>query len=253
MTTSYKTIIIDDEPLARDRLVKLLANFPETIDIIAVAKNGREAKEKIIDQKPDVIFLDIEMPGLNGFELLAQLETIPMVVFCTAYDQYSLQAFETNSIDYLVKPVRLERLEKTIEKLHLFNKSFSHEAFMAAIQQVSLQKETKKMTSITIKKGDKLVFIKLEDISHFEASEKYITVHTSTESLLSEQSLTQLEQKLPSNFLRVHRAFIINTDYVKEVQKYFNSRYIINLNTVKKTSITTGRSYNEVIKGWMGL
>ena len=253
MMTKYNTIIIDDEPPARDRLLKLLGNFPETFNVLDTAKNGREAKQKIEALTPDLIFLDIEMPGLTGFELIEALEKIPMVVFCTAYDQYSLQAFETNSIDYLVKPVRLERLEKTIGKLKLLDRHFSTQNFSSFLKQVSFQKEAKKMTSITVKKGDKLVFVKLEDVSHFEAGDKYVNVHTNNEIHLSEQSLTQLEQKLPDNFLRVHRAVIINTDFVKEVQKYFNSRFVITLNNPKKSSLTTGRSYNQAIKEWMNI
>ncbi|MFI1772558.1 LytR/AlgR family response regulator transcription factor [Thalassobellus citreus] len=253
MSTKYSTIVIDDEPPARERLLKLLGNFPETFHVLDTAKNGREAKQKIEALKPDLIFLDIEMPGLTGFELLEALETIPIVIFCTAYDQYSLKAFETNSIDYLVKPVRLERLEKTIDKLKLLDRHFSTQNFSSLLKEIALQKEVKKMTSITVKKGDKLVFVKLEDVSHFEAGDKYVNVYAKSEIHLSEQSLIQLEQKLPPNFLRVHRAVIINTDYIKEVQKYFNSRFIITLNNNKKSSITTGRSYNDAIKTWMDL
>ena len=110
MNKVYKTLVIDDEPPARQRLLKLLENFTDTFEVIGVAKNGWIAKEKIEALKPDLIFLDIEMPELTGFEVLESLTYIPIVIFSTAYDQYSLKAFETNSIDYLLKPVRLERL-----------------------------------------------------------------------------------------------------------------------------------------------
>ena len=251
--TTYKTMVIDDEPPARDRLIKLLGHFPETFHILDTALNGREAKQKIETLKPDLIFLDIEMPGLTGFELLEALETIPFVIFCTAYDQYSLKAFETNSIDYLVKPVRLERLEKTIEKLNLLDNHFTSQNFSNLLKEIRIQKEVKKMTSITVKKDDKIIFIKLEDVSHFEADEKYVNVITKNTTHLSDQSLTQLEQKLPDNFLRVHRAVIINTNYVKDIQKYFNSRFIIALDNQKKSMITSGRSYNKAIKEWMNI
>jgi two-component system LytT family response regulator len=193
------------------------------------------------------------MPGLTGFELLEALESIPFVIFCTAYDQYSLKAFETNSIDYLVKPVRSERLEKTIEKLNLLDNHFTSQNFSNLLKEIRIQKEVKKMTSITVKKDDKIIFIKLEDVSHFEADEKYVTVITKNTTHLSDQSLTQLEQKLPDNFLRVHRAVIINTNYVKDIQKYFNSRFIIALDNQKKSKITSGRSYNKTIKDWMDI
>ena len=253
MSNLYKTIVIDDEPLARERLLKLLGNFPETFQVVATAKNGREAKQKITELAPDVIFLDIEMPGLTGFQLLEELETLPIVIFCTAYDQYALKAFEMSSIDYLVKPVRLERLEKTVEKLKLFDRNLSSKNILTMIKEVSKQQQTKQMTSITVKKGERLIFIKLEAISHFEANEKYVSVYSKNETHLSEQSLTQLAQKLPANFLRVHRSVIINTNFVAEVQKYFNSRFVVSLTNKEKTNITTGRSYNEQIKNWMGV
>lgn len=249
----YTALIIDDEPPARARLHKLLESFPETFRVIDEAKNGTEAVEKINQLQPDVIFLDIEMPGLNGFEVLERLEKIPIVIFCTAFDQYSLKAFETNSIDYLLKPVRLERLQQTVEKLSNFKSNLSSAAILAVLKEFYHQKEEKKMTSITVKKGDKLIFVKLEEVTHFEADEKYVSVHTNKEVHLIEQSLSQLGLKLPENFLQVHRSVIINTNYIAEVQKYFNSRFLIRLANSKKTSITSGRSYNTVIKKWMNL
>lgn len=249
----YTTLIIDDELPARVRLQKLLEHFPETFQVLDEAKNGVEAVEKINELQPDVIFLDIEMPGLNGFELLERLEKIPIVIFCTAFDHYSLKAFGTNSIDYLLKPVRLERLEQTVEKLSSFKNNLSSATIMSVLKEFYSQKEEKKMTSITVKKGDKLIFIKLDEVTHFEADEKYVIVHTSKENHLIEQSLSQLEMKLPENFLRVHRSVIVNMNQVLEVQKYFNSRFVITLNNNRKTSITTGRSYNTIIKNWMGI
>lgn len=250
---AYSTLIIDDEPPARARLQKLLEHFPETFRVLDEAKNGIEAIDKIHQLRPDVIFLDIEMPGLNGFELLERLEKIPIVIFCTAFDQYSLKAFETNSIDYLLKPVRLERLQQTVEKLSSLKTNLSSSDIMSVLKAFYEQKEEKKMTSITIKKGDKLLFIKLEEVTHFEADEKYVTVYTNKENHLIEQSLSQLELKLPQEFIRVHRAVILNKNLVLDVQKYFNSRFVITLNNNRKSSITSGRSYNNAIKDWMGI
>lgn len=249
----YTTLIIDDEPPARARLYQLLENFPETFQVVDEAKNGIEAVEKINQLQPDVIFLDIEMPGWNGFEVLERLDKIPIVIFCTAFDQYSLKAFETNSIDYLLKPVRLERLQQTVEKLTTFKNNLSMATIKSVLKAFYEQKEEKKMTSITVKKGDKLIFIKLDEITHFEADEKYVTLFTAKENHLIEQSLSQLELKLPQAFIRVHRSVILNKDQVLDVQKYFNSRFVITLNNNRKTSITSGRSYNTTIKDWMGI
>lgn len=250
MHKPYSTLIIDDEPLARQRLEKLLLNFPEVIKIIGFSKNGKEAKAHIEQLKPDLIFLDIEMPGLTGFELIETLDVIPLIVFCTAHDEYSLKAFETNSIDYLVKPVRLERIEKTIKKLSQFNSNLPPQNILKVIKKIAVKTDEKKMTSITVKKGDRLIFIKLEHVIYFEANDKYVTIITYNQQYITEKSLSQLEPKLPDCFLRVHRAVIINTDYLENVQKYFNSRFIINLNT-GNIKITSGRSYTDKIKKWM--
>jgi len=252
MNKRYSTIIIDDEAPARLGLQNLLKEFPETFNVIDTAQNGTEAQKKIEDLNPDIIFLDIEMPGCTGFELLARLKTIPMVVFCTAYDQYSLEAFETNSIDYLVKPVKLERIEKTVQKLKTFHIKSSSDEILRVLKDITNRKEIKKMTSITVKKNDKLIFIKLEDVSFFEADNNYTTIHSEQGMFLSTESILNLENKLPDTFLRIHRGIIINKAYVKEAQKYFNSRYIITLNDVKNTSITSGRSYSDSIKIDMG-
>ena len=253
MNKVYKTIIVDDEPPARERLLKLLGNFPDIFEVIGVAEDGVEGQEKIETLNPDLIFLDIEMPEVSGFDMLKRLKTIPIVIFCTAYDQYSLKAFETNSVDYLLKPVGLERLQQSVDKLKLFSDNKTSQNIMQMLTDLSSKKEIKKMTSLTVKKGDKLIFLKLEEISHFNADERYVSVHSKEDNYLIEETLTQLVEKLPDNFLRVHRGVIINTDFIKEVQKYFNSRFVITLNNSKKSSITTGRSYNEAIKIWMKL
>ncbi|MFD1161221.1 MULTISPECIES: LytR/AlgR family response regulator transcription factor [Hwangdonia] len=251
MQKIYKTIIIDDEPPARERLLKLLKSFPDTFQVIALAEDAIDAQEKIEVLKPDLIFLDIEMPEVSGFDLLKRLKTIPIVIFCTAYDQYSLKAFDTNSIDYLLKPVSLERLQQSVNKLKLFSDHTTSQNVLALLEELTSKKEAKKMTSITVKKGDTLIIIKLEHISYFKADDRYVALHTKDGRYLIEDSLSGLEQKLPDYFLRVHKGFIINTEFVKNVQKYFNSRFIITLSD--STAITTGRSYNDAVKRWMNL
>lgn len=253
MNKVYRTLVIDDEPPARKRLLKLLKNFTDTFEVIGIAENGLLAKEKIEVLQPDLIFLDIEMPELSGFEVLQSLTYMPIVVFSTAYDQYSLKAFESNSIDYLVKPVKLERLQQTVNKLKLFSRNLPNQNIVALLKELAAKKEAEPMTSITIKKDGKLIFIKLDEVSHFKADERYVSVHSKRGLFLSDEPLSQLEQKLPSNFLRVHRAVIINKNDVAEVQKYFNNRYVVSLLNKEKSSITTGRSYNEAVKSWMGV
>ena len=250
---SYTTLLIDDEQLARERLKDLLASFTSTFTIVGEAKNGNEAEKLIHELQPDIIFLDIEMPGKNGFELLSSLEKLPIVIFCTAYEEYALKAFDTNSIDYLVKPVKLERLENTVHKINSLQNNLTSAQLQQVIQEISQKKNTKVMTSITVKKKDRIIFIKLENISHLEAKEKYVIVHTNQGEELIENSLSKLIHKLPENFVQVHRKYIVNTNYIKDLQKYFNSRYVIALNDKQQTSIITGRSYKETLTNWMGI
>lgn len=244
MKKKYAVLIIDDERLARLRLNKLIEKFSQLLTVIGEAENGNEAEKLITNLQPDIIFLDIEMPGLTGFELLKRLEKIPIVIFCTAYEDYSLKAFETNSIDYLIKPIKESRLQKTILKIEQLKANFSKERVLNAIEIIET-KSKKTISSVTVKKENKILFVKPEDISHFEATEKYVTLYTNKGNELIEQSLTQLEEKLPDYFLRVHRSFLINTNYVKDFQKYFNNRYIISLHNPKKTVITSGRTYKD--------
>ena len=250
---SYTTLLIDDEKLARERLKELLASFQSTFQVIGESKNGSEAASLINDLKPDVIFLDIEMPGQNGFELLSKLSELPIVIFCTAHEEYALKAFDTNSIDYLIKPVKLDRLEQTVKKINSLQNNLTSLQLQQVIQEISQKRQEKKMTSITVKKKDKIIFIKLDDVSYFEAKDKYLSIHTNQGEEIIEQSLSNLEEKLPENFIRVHRKYIINTHFIKDFQKYFNSRYLITLRDKNQTSITSGRSYKEKLTNWMRL
>lgn len=250
----YKTIIIDDEPPALERLRQLLSQFPGVFKIVGEAQNGREGIRLIEELQPDLIFLDIQMPGMTGFEMLSKLKEIPRIVFCTAYDQYSLQAFETNSVDYLLKPVKLERLEQTISKLELFGKNTQPTKILDLLEQISTQTAKKEMSSIAIKNRERVIFIKLSDVAYFKAEDKYVSLYLHNgEEKITDQSMVQLNKELPDYFLQVHRSTIINSNMVAEVQTYFNSRFSIQLNDVFKSRIISGRSYQDELKRWMGV
>lgn len=239
-------IIIDDEELARKRLKRLLEPFT-LFQVIAEAANGREGLELVDEFKPELIFLDIEMPLLNGFEMLSGLTHQPKVIFTTAYDQYALKAFEENSIDYLLKPIEKERLEKSVRKLQL-NAAGSHDitTLKALFDQLKPKKEVK---TLTVRIGDKILLIKLEDIVHIEAEDKYIFLRTSDgNSHLTDFTLAGLEQKLPGNFIRIHRGSIINTDKIKEIRKSFNGSLVFILQDKENTKVNSGRSYNESLR-----
>ncbi|UKJ07872.1 LytR/AlgR family response regulator transcription factor [Solitalea lacus] len=248
----FKTIIIDDEPLARNRLKRLLASFPNLFLIEAEAANGEEGLQLIEELQPNLIFLDIEMPLLNGFEMLSKLSYIPLVVFTTAFDQYAIKAFEENSIDYLLKPIELERLERTVAKLQKFTPQTVHNntsSLTALIERLQPKKELK---SIPVKIGDKILLIKTTDISHIEAGDKYVSLKTlKGDAYLTDYTLAVLENKLPDNFTRIHRSCIINTENLKEIRKGFNGSLFAIMNDLEGSKITTSRSYTDNLKRFL--
>lgn len=247
-----KTILIDDEPLAIGRLKRLLVKF-EDFEVIAEAKNGQEGLEKITQLKPDVIFLDIEMPEMTGFEMLAQLDFMPLVVFATAYDQYAIRAFEENSIDYLLKPIETERLEKTVEKLRKLKSNSGNSSVNNSLLQLIEQFKPKKdIHSISVKSGEKILFIPLTEISFFEAEDKYVFLNTTDgKQYLTNYTIASLEEKLPENFTRVSRSSIINSLLIKELQKYFSGKYLVIMRDIKASKIETGSAYGENLKKLM--
>ena len=245
----YTALIIDDEAPARLRLRRLLSEHAATIKIIDEAADGNEASQKIEALKPDIIFLDIQMPGLNGFEVLQQVNHIPIVIFTTAYDQYALKAFETNSVDYLLKPIEPERLQQAICKLERLNNGTSKEQIQKIIDFANQLKPRKEITSFPVKTGDTIHLVRTTEIAYLEAKDKYVTIHTlEGKEFLTDVSLKMMEEKLPDNFLRVHRAFILNKGIISEIHKYFQGRFVFLLNDKKRTKIASGSGYSDAIK-----
>ena len=248
----YRTLIADDEQPARDRLKKLLSVHSNKIEIVGEAENGIQCKELISKLKPDLIFLDIQMPGLNGFEVLQQINHAPIVIFCTAYDEFALKAFETNSIDYIVKPVKAERIQKSIDKLESLSKNSSSQGVIEFINNFAKLTPKKEITTVPVKLGDRMLFIKIEDISYFSAEEKYVSIFTKEcKKYLCDYSLKDLEEKLSDKFLRIQRALLINTSMIKEINKHFNSRFVIKMDDQNKTKLISGRNYCKQIRGLM--
>jgi two-component system LytT family response regulator len=246
----YRTLIADDEQPARDRLKKLLAEHAGQIELIGEAVNGIECREMIDRLKPDLVFLDIQMPGLTGFEVLQQTTHSPVVVFCTAYDEFALQAFETNSIDYIVKPVKAERIQKSIEKLDSLKRNSDKPELLRIIENYLCQTPKKEITSIQVKLGDRMLFVRIEDVSYFSAEEKYVSIHTKDgKTHLCDFPLKSLEEKLGDEFLRIHRSLLVNTKRIKEINKHYGSRYIVKMDDAVQTKLISGRGYCEQVKG----
>lgn len=248
MSKMLKTIIIDDEELARLRLIRLLKNYTDIIEVIDEAVNGEDGLHKIEQHKPDLIFLDIEMPVYNGFEMLSRLKHSPRVIFTTAYDQYAVKAFEEDSIDYLLKPVEAERLERTIQKLERVNKQEEVSLPLESLlKQLSLKKDCK---TITVKIGDRILLIKPEDIAYIEAEDKYVFLCClDGKKHLTDFTITGLEEKLPDSFIRISRSTLINTDHISEIRKSFNGSLVFVMKDREGIKLSSSRRYGEVLRG----
>jgi two-component system LytT family response regulator len=224
-----KAIIIDDERLARQELKNLLSEYKE-IEVIDECANAAEAKEKIATLKPDVIFLDIQMPGKTGLELIEEISGLPEVVFVTAYDEYALRAFEVNALDYLLKPVQPQRFAETIKKLL----SREEKEVRRDVNTPFLDDD-----QVFVKDGEKCWFVRLSNIRLFESEGNYVRVYFDTNRPLILRSLNNLDQRLnPKTFFRASRKHIINLKWVEVIEPWFNGGLMVKLKGGEQVEIS---------------
>ncbi|HEY1871112.1 MAG TPA: response regulator [Chitinophagaceae bacterium] len=228
-----RAIIIDDERLARAELRKLLQDFPE-IEVIDEAANAEEGIAKIEAQNPDLIFLDIQMPGKTGFDMLSSLERSPNVIFTTAYDEYALRAFEVNALDYLLKPVEPKRLADAIQKLH----------FVEAKETIGTGENINRSLlsendQVFVKDGERCWFVKLSDIRLFESVGNYAKVFFGNNKPLILKSLNALEERLDEKmFFRANRKHIVNLRLIEKIEPYFNGGLLLELKGGEKIEVS---------------
>jgi two-component system LytT family response regulator len=239
--TDRKVILADDEEPSRNLLKEYLRDYP-SLQIAAECRNGVEAVAVINVLQPDIVFLDIQMPGKTGFEVLKEIEHIPQVIFSTAYDQYAIQAFEVNAIDYLLKPYTKERFAAAI------NKILSQET--VGLQNIKLLTESLLHKffpeRILVEQGNKLVSLPVTDIIWLEAHSDYTKIHTMKQSFLSNKGISELEKKLnPQQFQRIHRSAIISLHAIAEVHKEINGPQIVLTNGI---TLKVSRSYTDALK-----
>jgi len=222
-----KAIIVDDERLARNELKSLLAEFPE-VEIVEECNNANSAIMAVDKLKPDVVFLDIQMPGKDGFGVLEELDYVPHVIFVTAYDEYALKAFEVNALDYLLKPIEKDRLRAAIEKVK-----------EEMIEPVAPSDKLGLNHQVFVKDGDKCWFVNLSDVPLFESEGNYVRVFFGKNKPLILKSLNNLANKLDENvFFRANRKFIINLNWIESIENWFNGGLMVKLKNGEQVEIS---------------
>ncbi|MCB9360664.1 MAG: LytTR family transcriptional regulator DNA-binding domain-containing protein [Flavobacteriales bacterium] len=238
-----KAIIIEDEPLARDLIKNYLANEND-IDLIGEFDNGFSGLKAINELKPDLVFLDVQMPKLTGIELLELLDEFPKIIFTTAYDEYAIKAFELNAVDYLLKPFSKERFSQSLNKVREKSSDISE-----LKKHVS---ETKQLDKIVVKSNDKINIIPLNEILYFEAQDDYVMIYTKTGKFLKYETMKYLEEHLDkSKFIRIHRSYIINVNELQKIEKFGKDNYQVILSG--NINLSVSRSRYQHLKQFLNL
>jgi two-component system LytT family response regulator len=238
-------VIIDDEQLARELLREYIEQT-ENLTIVGEATKGKDAIEMIDDLKPDLIFLDVQMPGITGFDVLDEITHDPYVVFTTAYDQYAIKAFEKNAVDYLLKPIDQERFQLAVKRALERMKTEQYNVG-ELLRDMKTENKTSYDSHIFVQKSEKLINLAVDEIMFLEASGDYTILTTKNDQFVSSSGIGKLEEILnPEIFIRVHRSTIININYLKEIEKHFNGGMIVKMQNGK--SFPVSRTYAKLIR-----
>jgi two-component system, LytTR family, response regulator len=251
---TIRAVIVDDEPLARLRIRSLLAEV-EDVEVVAECANGREAIQAIEESPPDLLFLDIQMPELDGFDVLQAIGVghAPVVIFVTAYDQFALRAFEAHALDYLLKPFDDERfeaaLERARERIRQQQGGDLDRRLRAFLEEV--RGDRGYLQRLVVPSGHRSVFIRTEEIDWIEAERNYIRLHVGGRAYLLRENMSRIESALdPAKFCRIHRSTIVNIDRIQAVESLFRGEYLVVLHD--GTKLTSGRSYRPNLHNLMG-
>ena len=249
-----KTLIVDDEPLARERLAGLLQPLAD-IELVGQCADGEEAVIAIHDLTPDLVFLDVQMPGMSGFDVIDAIGTdrMPLVIFVTAYDQHALRAFQVRALDYLLKPFDRERftdaLQRARKQLERDETGDIGRRLLALVKD--LRRDQPRSDRLVVKSGGRLFFLRTDEIDWVEAAGNYVRLHVGSASHLLRETMAAMEARLdPEKFFRIHRSRIVNIDRIQELQPWLNGEYAVMLRTGAR--LTLSRGYREKLQERLG-
>jgi two-component system LytT family response regulator len=256
VTTRIRCLVVDDEPLAREAIRSYIELDP-SLQIVSEAGDGVDAVAAIEKHSPDLIFLDVQMPEMDGFEVLQAVEAkgmqLPVTIFVTAYDRYALRAFEAQALDYLLKPIDETRFRRALaaakSRLAADKSWFTAEELISRFQQSGILRRP--MARIAVKSKGRIVFVRLDEIEWIEAEGNYLRLHLEDESYLLRDTMSSFEAKLDAeHFMRIHRSAIVNIERIKDVQPWFTGEYIVRLQSGKELTLT--RSYRDNLRRLLG-
>lgn len=244
---AIRTLIVDDEPLARDRIKRLLRD-EDAVRVIGECGSGAEAIEFITRENPDLVFLDIQMPGKTGFEVIKSLDAkqLPTIIFVTAYDQYALQAFDVHALDYLLKPFNRERIKRAVSRAreHIEHKRMGDLDDRLNLLIADIRGEKKYLDRLVVKAVGRVFFLKTDEIDWIEAAGNYVKLHVGRDAHMIRETMNGIEAKLdPEKFLRIHRSTVVNIDRIKELHPMFSGDYAVILRN--GTELALSRNYRE--------
>ena len=249
-----KVLVADDEPLARERLAGLLSQEPD-MEMVGQARDGEEAVTAIHDDSPDLVFLDVQMPQMNGFDVIEAVgsDKMPLVIFVTAYDQHALKAFQVRALDYLLKPFDRERFKDALgrarKQLEREENGDLGRRLLALVKD--LRRDQPRSDRLVVKSGGRLFFLRTDEIDWVEAAGNYVRLHVGTASHLLRETMNAIEARLdPEKFFRIHRSRIVNMERIQELQPWLNGEYAVLLRT--GTRLTLSRGYREKLQDRLG-